>query len=63
MGINNATANSVHIGVQTQSANSINCGIDVFTGGGPVVGNYYIAENGSDFYITEDGLNNYVTES
>lgn len=62
MGINNAGTNSVDNGVQTQAANSIHHGIDVFTGGSPPIGNFYITESG-DFYVTEDGLNNYVPES
>ena len=63
MGINNAGANSVDNGVQTQQANSIHHGIDVFTGGSGPIGNFYVPENGTDFYVTEDGLNNYVPES
>lgn len=64
MAINNPGTNSVYHGVQTQSANSITHGIDVFGGGGPPpVANQYVPENGVVGYVAEDGVSPYVTEA
>lgn len=61
MAINNPGANSVYHGIQTQQSTSITNGIDVFTAGGGLSGQY-VPENGVIGYVAEDGVSPYVTE-
>lgn len=63
MAINNPGANSVYHGVQTQNANSLINGIDVFGGGEPPpVEGQYVPEDGVIGYVAEDGVSPYVVE-